>query len=209
VNAVVGQTPIRRRLPGECSHHRRGDRTRLSLLPAQPGLLGINEVIAGVLRLRARNLEQGIVRLLGDEDLKKRVFDHPLVKTLGLPGRKPSYLPANKFALALLDLVVPAATGSGKVNEPTRTQIEQAINALPAELRSSLTLLWRQAAGDLDQFRTHVEAWFNDAMERVSGWYRRRVRAILLVIGLGVAVALNVSTVTVASGLWTDTAFER
>jgi hypothetical protein len=62
---------------------------------------GLNELIAGVLRLRARNLEQGIVRLLGDEQLKERLFSHPLVRTLGQPGRtlnqpgrKPSYLPA-------------------------------------------------------------------------------------------------------------------
>jgi hypothetical protein len=172
----------------------------------------INELIAGLLRLRARNLEEGIARLLTDEQLKERLFAHPLVKTLGQPGRtladtgrKPSYLPANKFALALLDLVAPAATtGGGKADEPTRAQVQQAIDTLPDDLRRSLTLLWRQATGDLDQFRTQIEAWFNDAMERVSGWYRRRTRVILVVIGLGVAVVLNVSTVTVASGLWTN-----
>jgi hypothetical protein len=167
---------------------------------------GINEFIAGLLRLRARNLEQGIARLLGDEGLKERLFGHPLIKTLSPPGRKPSYLPANKFALALLDLVAPGATNSGKVNEAVGVELQHAIDALPHDLRDSLTLLWRRAAGDLDEFRTQIEGWFNDAMERVSGWYRRRVRVLLLVIGLGVAIALNVSTVTVASRLWTDAA---
>lgn len=174
---------------------------------------GINEFIAGLLRLRARNLEEGIAGLLGDEGLKERLFGHPLIKTLGQPGRtpnqpgrKPSYLPANKFALALLDLVAPGAANSGKVNEAAGAGLQHAIDALPHDLRDSLTLLWRRAAGDLDEFRTQIEGWFNDAMERVSGWYRRRVRVLLLVIGLGVAIALNVSTVTVASRLWTDTA---
>jgi hypothetical protein len=172
---------------------------------------GINELIAGVLRLRASNLEVGIGRLLGDEELKRRLFDHPLIRTLGQPGRtpggpgrKPSYLPASKFTLALLDLVASAATGTGKVDDTVGAQVQRAIDGLPADLRASLTLLWRRAAGNLDEFHAQVEGWFDDAMERVSGWYRRKVRAILIVIGVVVAVALNVNTVTVSSRLWTD-----
>ncbi len=172
---------------------------------------GVNELIAGLLRLRARNLELGIGRLLGDEELKRRLFDHPLIKTLGQPrgtlngpGRKPSYVPANKFTLALLDLVAPPATGTGKAPDSIQAQVQQAIAELPADLRVTLTLLWRRAAGDLDEFQAQVEGWFNEAMERVSGWYRRKVRVLLIAIGVVVAVALNINTVTVASRLWTD-----
>jgi hypothetical protein len=168
----------------------------------------INEFIAGALRLRAKNLEAGIAGLLGDAGMKDRLFEHALIKTLGQPGRKPAYLPANKFALALLDLLEPAATTKGKLDH-ANTQIQQAIDALPPDLRDSLRVLWRQAAGDLDEFRAQIEGWFNDAMERVSGWYRRRIRVLLLLIGLVVAVALNVSTVTVASRLWTDAALRE
>lgn len=172
---------------------------------------GVNELIAGVLRLRARNLETGIGRLLGDEELKRRLFDHPLIKTLGQPrgalngpGRKPSYIPANKFTLALLDLVATPTTGTGKVTDGIQAQVQEAIAGLPEDLRVSLMLLWRRAAGDLDAFQAQVEGWFNEAMERVSGWYRRKVRVLLIAIGVVIAGALNISTVTVASRLWTD-----
>jgi hypothetical protein len=41
-------------------------------------------------------------------------------------------------------------------------------------------------------------------MDRVSGWYRGRKQKIILGIGLAVAIAMNVSTMTVAKTLWTN-----
>ena len=41
-------------------------------------------------------------------------------------------------------------------------------------------------------------------MERVSGWYRRLTQAMLLGLGVLLAVGLNVNAVTVAQRLWTD-----
>src|SRR5262245_1043279 len=41
-------------------------------------------------------------------------------------------------------------------------------------------------------------------MDRVSGWYKRRTQAILLTIGLLVAIAANLSAVTIGVRLWTD-----
>ena len=38
-------------------------------------------------------------------------------------------------------------------------------------------------------------------MDRVSGWYKRRTQKILFVLGLAVAVVLNVDAITVAQRL--------
>src|SRR6266568_1128081 len=72
----------------------------------------VNEAIAGMTGRRAGFLEKGIDSLLGDDpNLKKKLFDHPLIASLGpKKDAKPSYLPASKFALALTDIV----TGSEK-----------------------------------------------------------------------------------------------
>ena len=32
------------------------------------------------------------------------------------------------------------------------------------------------AKGDLDTFQTNVENWYNDGMDRASGWYKRTPR---------------------------------
>jgi hypothetical protein len=71
----------------------------------------LNEWLAGILKLRAETLRDGIKNLLSDPDaqhLAKDFFAHPLVKGLS-PGGKgfPSYIPARTFARVLLDIVSP------------------------------------------------------------------------------------------------------
>ena len=56
----------------------------------------------------------------------------------------------------------------------------------------------------LQQFQTNLENWYNDAMDRVSGWYKRYTQNVLMIIGLGLAVAFNVSSVRIAKTLWMD-----
>src|SRR5438128_2913304 len=72
----------------------------------------VNETIAGITKRRAKFLAKGINSLLGrDSDLEKKLLDHPLIASLGpKKGANPSYLPASKFALVLMDVL----TGKGK-----------------------------------------------------------------------------------------------
>ena len=42
----------------------------------------LNEMIAGWRKSRANFLDKGIGRLLGDAELKRMVFNHPLIKSL-------------------------------------------------------------------------------------------------------------------------------
>lgn len=41
-------------------------------------------------------------------------------------------------------------------------------------------------------------------MDRLSGWYKRNVQLVLFALGLGLAAALNVSTLEIARALWTQ-----
>src|ERR1041384_7900481 len=70
-----------------------------------------NELINAVLKLRAKDLEKGIRRLLSDPELAASFFDHPLVKPL-YEDRKPSYIPARTFSLALWNMATAAAEKS-------------------------------------------------------------------------------------------------
>jgi hypothetical protein len=51
----------------------------------------------------------------------------------------------------------------------------------------ALLALYRSAGRDAVKFQSAVEQWFDDAMERVSGWYKRRTQGMLFVIGLAIA----------------------
>ena len=47
-----------------------------------------------------------------------------------------------------------------------------------------------------------IEKWFNDTMDRTSGWYKRRTRSLLLVIGLVASLVGNIDSIAVAKWLW-------
>ena len=47
-----------------------------------------------------------------------------------------------------------------------------------------------------------LESWFNDGMERVSGWYKRRIQLVTIVVAAGLTVLTNADTFHAASVLW-------
>ncbi|PTQ99453.1 hypothetical protein C8P68_102277 [Mucilaginibacter yixingensis] len=57
---------------------------------------------------------------------------------------------------------------------------------------------------DLELFEQKLETWFDDSMNRVSGWYKRRTQVILFVIGIFLAVTFNVDVIDIAGKLSTD-----
>jgi hypothetical protein len=62
------------------------------------------------------------------------------------------------------------------------------------------------AQGDFNAARATIEVWYDDAMDRVSSWYKRSTQGILFVIGLVFAVAANIDTVTITRFLSHDAA---
>lgn len=126
--------------------------------------------------------------------------------TLSNPHRRslPSYISARSFTQALIGLLVPDANGT-----TTMTEIIEKLDDnkdLPEDLRGALKQLATQADGDITKFRLGVEHWYDDQMDRVSGWYQRHVRWISLAIGAVLVLAFNLNAVTIARTLYTDEA---
>jgi hypothetical protein len=155
-----------------------------------------NELLAGLMNGRGRHLAAGIGRLLGDEDLQRRFFAHSLVESLGDGKRTPSYIPASTFAVALLDVIAPAAadwTRSG-------AQLGESIARLPegSRARRALTLLMDRAGGDVEKLHHEIEAWFESSMNRVSGAYKRSAQVTTIVLALVVSLLANADTIRLA-----------
>ena len=66
-----------------------------------------NELFAAWFKRRAWMLEVGVQNLLGNEELTKQLYDHPLIQSLRRGTAKPSYIPSRTFAVALLDMLAP------------------------------------------------------------------------------------------------------
>ncbi len=164
----------------------------------------INETVAGITKRRAKFLGKGITSLLGgDADSQNKVLAHPLVNSLAREkGATPSYLPASKFALALMDVL----TGSGKeandaealrqgIQTVKSTPVGESISAVLADSRQLLAT---------DQQK--IQAWYDDAMDRVSGWYKRRTALWIWILAMVLTLALNADSIVMAKKLWTNQA---
>jgi hypothetical protein len=75
---------------------------------------------------------------------------------------------------------------------------------LPADnpARAPLLRMLVDANGDLDRFRRSVENWYDDTMDRVSGWYKRYVQRIILALSVSIVLVLNLDTINLAQVLW-------
>ncbi len=160
------------------------------------------ELLASCFKWRANNLRQGIERLLSP-DLAKQLYDHPLIKKLSKHGQWPSYIPSQTFALALLDSL-PAPTLEGS---PGGNDISSLIKSVAEpEVARVLSVLAEQAGQDPEKLKKSIENWFNDSMDRVSGWYKRKTQAVNLILAAAVTVAVNADSILVIRSLSNDAA---
>jgi len=97
--------------------------------------MSIQEWIASYLKWRSKDLEMAVRRLLGNNQLwAEQLYAHPLIQGLSKKlGARPSYIPANKFALALVDVVYTAGTEQSFIQQQllaARTDIDKAPDQL-------------------------------------------------------------------------------
>ena len=180
----------------------------LSLLYLLLGLMCsvLNEWVAGILNMRAKNLWEGVRNLLYDSEgtgLAKQLYDHALVKNLGKAGTLPSYVPSRTFALALFDLVAPSE-GLGNHENVTRYSECDRQYSKSTSQSEHLVALIDDAGDDLKKARENVERWYDDAMDRVSGWYKRKTQVFILLWALAVTLSVNADTILIANTLAHD-----
>jgi len=140
--------------------------------------------------------------LLGNQGMKKLMpaLDAPL--TRAMKRDLPSYISGRSFASAVLALLVPDGSGT-----TTMDDLVVEIGKLPdGVLKKSLQSLAAGSGGDANRFRRSVEAWYDDHMARVSGWYKRHVRWISIAIGAVLVIGANVSAITLSRSLYSDQA---
>ncbi|UDQ90080.1 hypothetical protein LJE71_03445 [Xanthobacter autotrophicus] len=172
--------------------------TMMSLLAST-----LQEQLSAVLSKRQKGLEaaiRGLIAPEGGEDgrlreIAEQLYGHALLSGAS-PKGKPSYVPARNFTLALLTLISEGSQAESIVG------LREAVGKLPeGKLRQALGTLVESAGADLDAFRTSVDGWYNQAMDRLNGQYTRHTQVWLLGIGFLLAASLNVDTFTIVDTL--------
>jgi len=165
----------------------------------------VNEWIAGILSARAKTLREGIRGLLdaqplGNSQFLDAFYQHPLISGMMRAGDHPSYLPGRTFATAIMDIVTPTVSGPISLQN-----LVDGINALPdGDVKKALVALVSNVGGDLTKAQDNIEKWFDDTMDRVSGWYKRTTQVWTIAIALVLTVLANADTMNIARRLWVD-----
>jgi hypothetical protein len=170
------------------------------------------EGIATLFQVREKKLEKGIERMLGEPDLAATVLHHPLIRpdVTTTTKRKPAYVSSRNFALALTQVLRkkgrdPTKTGGKKSGKGARAMkdVTRGVESYCSRsaVRQQLDGMLEQSHGSPVGFRTAVEHWFDDSMDRVSGWYRNWSQISTCILALVVAVGLNVDTIRIAERL--------
>lgn len=174
---------------------------------------GINELIVQMLEMRGKVLFEGIAMMLGElpkptgiinslqrklgsvteeTNLTKSLYQHPLIDTLSQPGSKPSYISPASFSTALVQVLS---------NDGSLTALRQKLDDRNSHLGKLLGPMLDEANGDLEKFKAKVEIHFNELMDRVGGWYKRRAQAAMFIIGLCLAFLLNIDSIHIVQQL--------
>jgi hypothetical protein len=119
------------------------------------------------------------------------------------PGQQPA--PVGTVLAGATPLAKSQATLWEQADVEILTRVRAALEAVPnPQLRALLDRAAEEKIKTLDEFRDRVETAFNDAMERASGWYKRKVQLVIALIACLVAIGLNVDTVRIATRLNND-----
>ncbi|MBV9785847.1 MAG: hypothetical protein JO264_18740 [Acidisphaera sp.] len=189
----------------------------------------IVEGINSALKLRSASLFSGIKSLVNDPTftgLAKSLYLHAAVNPRGSARssagaldaplkNKPAYVDKLQFATALLDVTgLSAASAEDAAQAPGPAAVAALQAALEARLpgdtnpqiKQLLLGTVQRTQGDIGRVREEVAHWFDSAMDRVGGAFKRWTQLASLVIALAASMLLNVDSIHLAALLWAQPA---
>ncbi len=161
-----------------------------------------NEVLARWGKVRSKNLQQGLVRLLPDDGLLECFCEHPLINSLREESwfgkqEEPLAIPPRTFALVIFD-ILSTAKPFGDL-EGMRRSVE-ALEDYP-RLGAALLALVNRPGQTFETVEQSVEEWFDLSMASVSSSYKRKMQSLIVLPAILVTVLFNADTFEIASAL--------
>jgi hypothetical protein len=115
-------------------------------------------------------------------------------------SRAPAYLSAANFTSILFNIL--------KKKDKAVEQVEEVIQGLPpdSKLRKVLEQLRDEGNEKVEDFKARLQSWFDDVMSQASGWYKRHLQIVTLLVGLCIAAVFNADSFKIYRHLTTDAA---
>lgn len=174
---------------------------------------------------RSQNLKKWITDTFNDKsangNLGDKLWKNIMVDGLTQEGREASYIPKEVFVSALLDEIYYGSDDSDTEkcleNENQEKTDEkkvfkdpydfhslwESINnpavCLPRPFQRVIRQVYAESHQNLETFRVRLERWFEMAMERNSGTYKKKAQSFTFFSAILVTVFLNVDSIKLAS----------
>jgi len=143
--------------------------------------------------------------------LGSMLMDHASISGLSGKGECPSYIAPSEFARALIEKI---NAGDKAIHQFPQNLEEleenfKATDMLPYELKYTFVSMIVEAKNtavkdisQMDCFRQKIETWFNNSMDRLSGYFKRKAQFWCYIIGAVLVLLFNVDSITTAKFLY-------
>ena len=139
-------------------------------------------------------------------------YKHPLILFLGERDNngKPAYINKQTFSKVIVDLL---RGKDVKPGDDIRSMIQKSLDEkttnwgdakISEQTLSYLKSIWADSQGDVPKFKVSLEAWFDETMDRASGWYKKHTQIVLFFVGLAISIVFNVDTLKIVDKLEKD-----
>jgi hypothetical protein len=150
------------------------------------------------------SLEQILNGTNADEKLAESFFNHPQIKLLQEKLNKlPSYVPSANFAMSVMDIVSAKSTArTGDLFNDFKAGIGKFVDAkgdLPTLFKT-----WADNSDNVKELKDTIEKWFNEYMDRVSGWYKEKHRFTTRIIAIAVALVFHLDMIKITETIHGD-----
>lgn len=166
----------------------------------------VQEWIASLLALRSKNLLSGVKNMIGD-DYAAKLYAHPLIKNLAKENKLPSYIAPETLGTVLLE-VVAKENGEKPFVAHNADELRGLVDKIDEKhpLKDILGALIDEGDAAANALKDRLSGWFDEGMNRVSGWYKRQAKIWIFGIAAVVTVSTNASTIHIAEELWRNDA---
>ncbi len=170
----------------------------------------INEwILNSVLKSRAKDLKSTIENLFFDPQWKiiaAKIISSPFISSLKKSDEKfPSYIPAKNFESAFYGVLKEGAELSEiteKIDVDALKKLLKENKLVTGDAQKVVTGLLERSGDSIEKYHENLEQFFNDAMSRASGWYKRKAKRVAFIIAIVITFSLNVDTIQITKVMW-------
>lgn len=168
----------------------------------------IYEAFLTLRKARGKMLKHAFKTLFFDEEWRtitsKYLINSPTIKALKRTESSfPAYVSAKSFSSAMIGMIRNGSTDPVTI-QTIRERLNSEDSLIKGDARIALLNILDNAQDDYDKFIKGVENFYDDYMDRVSGWFKLKYQKVMFMISLVVTLILNVDTMHIATTLWKD-----